>query len=113
MRIRLGLATLLLALVLISWNSAIATSDHIQPTPVSLPDGSGGIGFDDLGYDAQLGRVLVPAGRTGNLDLIDPTTLNVTTIAGFSSQDLFGGGHGEGATSVDAGRGLLFAIDRS
>jgi len=113
MRIQLGLATLLLALILISWNSAAATTNHIQPSPVSLPDGAGGIGFDDLGYDVQLGQVLVPAGRTGNLDLIDPTRLNVTTIGGFSAQDHFGGGHGEGTTSVDAGRGLLFAIDRS
>jgi len=55
----------------------------------------------------------VPAGRTGNLDLIDPKTLAITTIAGFSAQTNFGGGHGEGTTSVDAGGGLLFATDRS
>jgi hypothetical protein len=82
-------------------------------TPVALPDGTGGIGFDDLRYDPTLGRLLVPAGRTGNLDLVDPQTLGVTSIGGFSAQQRFGGSHGEGTTSVDAGRGFLFAIDRT
>ena len=35
---------------------------------VDLPDGRGGVGFDDLRYDATLGQVLIPAGRTGNVD---------------------------------------------
>jgi hypothetical protein len=82
-------------------------------TPLALPDGTGGIGFDDLRYDPTLGRLLVPAGRTGNLDLVDPQTLVVTAIGGFSAQQRFGGGHDEGTTSVDAGHGLLFAIDRT
>jgi hypothetical protein len=82
-------------------------------TPVALPDGAAGIGFDDLHYDSTLGRLLVPAGRTGNLDLVDPQTLGVTSIGGFSAQRRFGGSHDEGTTSVDAGRGLLFAIDRT
>ncbi len=102
-----------LLLTLIACSSAKADPSHIQPTPIPLPNGAGGIGFDDLGYSAQLGQVLVPAGRTGNLDLIDPKTLAVTTISGFNAQNSFGGGHGEGTTSVDFGRGLLFATDRS
>jgi DNA-binding beta-propeller fold protein YncE len=99
--------------ILLACSSAKANPGNIQPTPVPLPGSSGGIGFDDLGYDAQLGVVLVPAGRTGNLDLIDPKTLTITTISGFSAQNGFGGGHGDGTTSVDAGRGLLFATDRN
>src|SRR5207247_1468062 len=39
---------------------------------VDLPSGTVGIGFDDLRYSATLHRVLVPGGRSGNLDLIDP-----------------------------------------
>jgi hypothetical protein len=93
--------------------SSVGASANLQPVPIPLPGGSGGIGFDDLGFDPHLDRVLVPAGRTGTLDLIDPKTLAITTITGFSAQDQFGGGHGEGTTSVDAGRGLLFATDRS
>jgi DNA-binding beta-propeller fold protein YncE len=82
-------------------------------TPVPLPDGHGGIGFDDLQYSAALGRVLVPAGRTGALDLIDPQTNEVTQILGFTADASYAGGHGEGTTSaVDAGRWIL-AIDRT
>jgi hypothetical protein len=77
-----------------------------------LPGGSGGIGFDDLRFSSKLQRVLAPAGRTGKLDLIDPKTQAVEAIEGFSSETSFGGGHGQGTTSVDEGAGLLFAIDR-
>src|SRR5260221_14167791 len=104
---------LLVALAFAACNGAKAASGNIHPTPVPLLGGSGGIGFDALGYSAQLGQVLVPAGRTGNLDLIDPKTLMITAVTGFSAQNGFGGGHGDGTTSVDAGRGMLFATDRS
>ncbi len=77
-----------------------------------LPGGEAGIGFDDLGFSPQLHRVLAPAGRTGKLDLIDPASLAIETVDGFSSEASFGGGHGEGTTSVDPGGGFLFATDR-
>jgi hypothetical protein len=81
--------------------------------PIALPDGPGGIGFDDLGFARDLHKVLVPAGRTGNLVLIDPVTHELTTVSGFSrSEASGGGGHGDGTTSADEGAGLLFAIDR-
>ena len=81
---------------------------------VQLPGGSGGLGFDDLGFASRIRKVLAPAAASGNLDLIDPDTMQVTPIAGFSSsQGTFRGGHGEGTTSADEGRGLLFAIDRT
>ena len=113
MRKRYYMLTGFLLVTLVACNGAKAAPGNLQPTPVPLPGGSGGIGFDDLGYSVQLGQVLVPAGRTGNLDLVDPKILSITTIAGFSAQTNFGGGHGEGTTSADAGNGLLFATDRS
>jgi DNA-binding beta-propeller fold protein YncE len=79
-----------------------------------MPGGSGGIGFDDLGFASGIRKVLAPAAATGNLDLIDPDTMQVTPIGGFSgSEGRFRGGHGDGTTSADEGRGLLFAIDRT
>ncbi len=84
----------------------------VGPTPVELPQGDGGIGFDDLGYSAELGKVLAPAGRTGKLDLIDPKTLAVEAIAGFTDTAPGAKGHGQGSTSASFGSGYLFASDR-
>ena len=83
-----------------------------KPSALVLPDGAAGIGFDDLRFSAKLDRVLAPAGRTGKLDLIDPKSLAIESVDGFSSGATFEGGHGEGTTSVDEGGGFLFAIDR-
>ena len=98
-----GMTTLTLALLLAASPTTVA---------VPVPGGSGGVGFDDLGFSAALHRVLVPGGRTGNLVLIDPATREITTVPGFSKDASYGGGHGEGTTSADEGRGLLFASDR-
>jgi DNA-binding beta-propeller fold protein YncE len=95
----------------------IATPRIATPTTLVLPDGPDGgkgIGFDDMGFSPTLHRVLAPAGRTGKLALIDPKTLTIETIGGFSADaDRFAGGHGEGTTSADVGGGFLFASDRS
>jgi hypothetical protein len=99
--------------------SAVAPTIAPQPTStpsvmaVALPDGSGGVGFDDLRYDATLGQVLAPGGRTGNVDLVDPSTQAVMPIAGFSAQPRFNGGHDDGPTSADVGHGLTFVTDRT
>jgi hypothetical protein len=86
-------------------------SDQIV-TPVPLPDGTPGIGFDDMRYSADLKKLIVPAGRTGDLDLIDPQTNEITVIKGFSSTMLFTlGKHRAGSTSADDGAGKIFAID--
>ena len=82
-------------------------------TPVKLPGASPGIGFDDLRYSASLHRVLVPAGRSGRLDLVDPDTLAVTSIDGFSAKAAFAGGHDDGPTSVDEAHGKLYVTDRT
>ncbi|MCA9679194.1 MAG: hypothetical protein KC464_29460, partial [Myxococcales bacterium] len=76
------------------------------------PGGDGGIGFDDLQYAASVG-VIVPAGRTGALDLVDPGTGAVAQVTGFSADEVYGGGHGEGTTSAVVGGGWLLAIDRT
>jgi len=82
-------------------------------TRVAMPGGSPGIGFDDLRYSSSLHRVLVPAGRSGNVVLVDPDTVEPTAIPGFSRSGSYDGGHDFGVTSVDEGRGLLFVTDRT
>ena len=83
------------------------------PTPLALPGGEGGIGLDDLRFAPALRRILVPAGRTGRLDLVDPRSRSVEVVEGFSRSPPGGRGHGEGTTSADAGAGFVFAIDRT
>jgi len=80
---------------------------------VALPGGESGIGFDDLRYSSALHRVLVPGGRTGTLDLVDPDTLAVTSISGFGTVAGYSGGHDDGPTSVDEGNGVLYVTDRT
>jgi DNA-binding beta-propeller fold protein YncE len=82
-------------------------------TTVSLPDGSQGIGFDDLRYSSLRQRVLVPAGRSGRLDLIDPESLAVTSVSGFSSTPSYTSGHDSGPTSVEEALGRLYVTDRT
>jgi hypothetical protein len=85
-----------------------------QAEPLALPDGKGGIGFDDMLYMPALHRVLVPAGRTGKLDLVDPKTRAIESIGGFSSAAATGSaGHGAGTTSADSDGKLIFASDRT
>jgi hypothetical protein len=50
---------------------------------------------------------------SGNLTLVDPDSLAVTTFSGFSAIGDYSGGHDDGPTSVDEGRGLLFVTDRT
>ena len=92
---------------------ACSSASARPATTIDLPDGKPGIGFDDLGYSARLHRVLVPAGRTGALVLVDPATHAVTTIGGFSKNDKADGGHDFGITSVDDTGSALAVTDRT
>jgi hypothetical protein len=92
--------------------AAAATSDA---GAVALPGARGGIGFDDLRFaPPPLRRVIAPAGGTGRIDLVDPDSLAVTPIEGFSvSNDAYAGGHDFGVTSADYAHALVFATDRT
>src|SRR5205823_2224100 len=84
------------------------------PPSIALPDGKPGIGFDDLQYSARLHRVLAPAGRSGNLVLVDPDSHAVTAIGGFSTGTQFdANSHDFGATAVTDTGSLLAVTDRT
>ena len=90
------------------------SSSSPSGTAVVLPSAFPGIGFDDLRYSSALHRVLVPAGRSGRLALVDPDSLAVSTVAGFSAAADYSGGHDFGATSVDETTGgMLLVTDRT
>ena len=79
---------------------------------IPLPKGTGGVGLDDMKFAPGLGAVVVPGGRTGMIDLVDPKTGAITSIGGFSTSAA-GTDHGDGTTSADEGDGFLFATDRT
>jgi hypothetical protein len=83
-------------------------------SPQLFPGAGGhGIGFDDLAFAPTLRKVMVPGGSTGKLALIDPDSQKIEIIGGFSERAGYSSGHGEGITSSDVGRGLVYVTDRS
>lgn len=80
---------------------------------VQLPDGEAGIGLDDLRFSSTLGQLVVAAGRTGNVVLVDPATLEVAAVGGFTASATFNGGDQQGVESADEGGGLVYAVDRT
>jgi len=89
-----------------------ASDAGVGPASIPLPDGKPGIGFDDLRWAPGLGKILAPGGRSGNLDLVDPQTLEVTSIGGFSTSDTFmAGAHDSGSTAADEAGAVLVALD--
>jgi DNA-binding beta-propeller fold protein YncE len=57
----------------------------ILAAAIALPGGPP-VGMDYLAYDATNGRVWVPAGNTGNVDVVDVATGKVTTLGGFATK---------------------------
>ena len=93
--------------------ASIALGAGATFTTLAIPGGRGGVGFDDLRFVAATGELLVPAGRTGKLDIVDAKSHRIETIGGFSRGDSYEGGHGEGVTSADASREFIFVTDRT
>jgi len=93
-------------------NPAFAqASNSLQSTDVPIPGGESGIGFDDLVFSSELHKVLVPAGHTGKIYLIDPVSFAMTNIGGFSSSAAFQKGRDIGISSADEGEGFIFTVD--
>jgi DNA-binding beta-propeller fold protein YncE len=100
------------AIALLVFASAACAQPFNGETIAISRDGKG-IGFDDLRYSPSLHRVLVPAGRTGTIVLVDPSNHQSSSVSGLATEASYAGGHGEGTTSVDEVEGALYAIDRT
>lgn len=74
--------------------------------PFNIP-----VSFDEFTYDAHLRRVIIPAGETGQVALIDPTNMQVQLIAGFSRQ-VDPANPTIGASAVSVAGGFLFGLDQ-
>ena len=109
---RLRPLALVLALMFIS-RLCRAANDASAPTPVPLPGGARGLKLDDLYFDRGIGKLVVPAGQTGQLDFIDPETRQVAAIDGFAAPRRSPGPVSGGLTSADGGPGIIFTTDRT
>lgn len=78
---------------------------RIAPLPFNTP-----ISFDDFTYDSQHRRVIIPAGETGQIALIDPTNMETQLISGFSRQ-VDSPNPIAGASSVAVAGNFLYALD--
>src|SRR5258708_39054146 len=86
-------------------------ADAGAPASVPLSGLETGYSFDDLRYSRTLHAMMVPGGYSGNIYLVDPDTLAVTTIGGFTTGTMASGTLG--ASTVDEGGGYIFVGDRS
>lgn len=94
--------------------SGAALAAPPAPVVVAIPGGHAGLDLDDLAFVPALGRVVVPAGQTGRLLLIDPATLATSQIDGVTAPAA-GGRAPDGAatSSVNYGDGYLFASNHA
>jgi hypothetical protein len=90
-----------------------APPEDAGAAPVALPGGPPGIGLDDLRFSPTLAVLLVPAGRTGALDLIDPSSEAISPVGGFSAAPTYSGDDSFGVTSADEGDAIVYAVDRT
>src|SRR5262245_32969452 len=63
--------------------AAPAGSMKLTVTPIALPGAAGAVSLDYLAVDRAAGKVWVPAGDTGSVDVIDTATGKVTRVEGF------------------------------
>ena len=74
----------------------------LKAEPLLLPGGPSAILMDYLAYDARAGRLWVPAGNTGKVDIVDTSTRKIQTVD-FPTAERNNRTFGPTAASVGAG----------
>ncbi|MBF5044600.1 hypothetical protein FGE12_19525 [Aggregicoccus sp. 17bor-14] len=80
------------------------------PTSIPLP-GEAPVAMDYLAFDPATHRVLLPAGNTGRLDVVDTTTGKLTALESFPTAKR--GERTVGLSSVTVGEGSVFVGNRA
>jgi DNA-binding beta-propeller fold protein YncE len=83
---------------------------------LALPGGGeGGILMDYLAYDPETRYLWVPAGNTGNVNVIDTTTSKVKVISGFAVAEMERRGRKRvvGPSSATVGVGVVYVGNRA
>jgi len=82
-------------------------------TSVALPGGPP-VGMDYLAYDPATGRIWVPAGNTGNVDVVEVATGKVSTVSGFPTAPARRPGRPRmGPSSAAVGDGVVWIGNRA
>lgn len=116
-------ARLAFPLILLSFAAVGACSKQRQePQPqqqlemraIPLPGAASRVLLDYLAVDRAAGRVWVPAGETGNVDVIDTATLTIRPIGGFvtAQATVFGKTEQVGPTAVAIGDRVVYVGNR-
>jgi hypothetical protein len=98
--------------------SLLASCDRLKLNPYNLDTEvvplyfNTPISFDDFIYDSTLRRVIIPAGETGQVVLIDPKNRDIQWVSGFSQQ-VDPANPIVGTTAVAVSGGFLFGLDQA
>lgn len=111
--LRLSSAALGAASLFLLAASAGAAPSGAKPVAIPLPGGGQGLDLDDMGYLPALHRIVVPAGQTGALVLIDPKDNALDSIPGIAPPPAKAGDRRVGTSSASYGEGFLFASDHT
>src|SRR5260370_11014041 len=109
------LATCLVLVCTVLTAAQNASQPKFTVKPLTLPGSSGLVVLDYIAYDGVSHTVWVPAGNTGNVDVIDTTNDNVVGIAGFATGQVEFRGKPRvmGPSSVSVGDGVVFIGNRA
>jgi streptogramin lyase len=107
-------APVLLVLAACSVACSVASSEPpLAQAETALQIDEGSVGFDELTWAPGLHKLVVPAGGTGKVHLLDPSTHAWESVEGFSRSNALRGGHTQGPTSAAEADGFVVTIDRT
>jgi hypothetical protein len=83
--------------------------------PVPLPGAAAPASLDYLAYEGARGRIWVPVGNTGSVDVYDPSTKSFTRVDGFKTgeREYKGKARTTGPSAVTLGEGFAYVGNRA
>jgi len=106
----------LIALIHIVWGlrAAGAPDSDFKLKPIPLPGANGAVGLDYFAYDAETGKVWVPASNLASVDVIDEKTDAVAQVTGFKTGEIERRGQKRtvGPTAATIGDGIVYIGNR-
>jgi DNA-binding beta-propeller fold protein YncE len=87
---------------------------RLTVAPIALPGATGSVSLDYLAIDRAAGRVWIPAGETGSVDVLDAATGKLTRIEGFltAERESHGVKRVLGPSSATIGEGFVYVGNR-